>query len=124
MFLATTSGQPTDAECKVERRLAVNSCKSVLYGRLPSTSCCQRARVSHVECICPVITPKLAALIDVNRVIKLIEGCGRVVPRKFKCGSKSLSPSLLLFINVTLLRESLRSLRLMGLIMCLLFGYL
>nr|XP_043629654.1 uncharacterized protein LOC122600940 [Erigeron canadensis] len=88
MLLAnTTNAAPTAAQCKEERRLAVNECKNVLYGRLPSPSCCQRARVSHVECICPVITPKLAALIDVNRAVRLIEGCGRRVPRHYKCGS-------------------------------------
>ncbi|XP_024961436.1 uncharacterized protein LOC112501904 [Cynara cardunculus var. scolymus] len=88
MFLAMASAaEPTAAECKKERKLAVNACKSVLYGRNPSALCCQRARVSHVECICPAITPALAALIDVNRFVKLIRGCGRRVPRHFKCGS-------------------------------------
>ncbi|KAL9433939.1 hypothetical protein AB3S75_024575 [Citrus x aurantiifolia] len=75
------------AQCKEERRIGLNECKPVLYGKLPSPSCCERVRVSHIECVCPVITPKLAALIDVNRAIRLIEGCGRRVPRHFKCGS-------------------------------------
>ncbi|KAD6453414.1 hypothetical protein R6Q59_015296 [Mikania micrantha] len=87
MLLARVCAAPTAAECKEERRLAVTSCNNVLYGRPPSPACCQRARVSHVECICPAITPKLAALVDVNRFTKLIEGCGRRVPRHFKCGS-------------------------------------
>ncbi|GJZ68208.1 histidinol dehydrogenase, chloroplastic isoform X1 [Tanacetum coccineum] len=86
MFLATALATPTEAECKEEIRLGVDACQSVLFGRLPTASCCQRVRDSHVECICPAITPRLAALIDVNRVIKLIEGCGRIVPRNFKCG--------------------------------------
>ncbi|XP_058081511.1 uncharacterized protein LOC131229537 [Magnolia sinica] len=77
----------SESQCKEERRLAVNACKPVVYGRLPSPECCERARVTHVECVCPVITPKLAALIDVNRAIRLIQGCGRTVPRHFKCGS-------------------------------------
>ncbi|XP_071730849.1 uncharacterized protein [Rutidosis leptorrhynchoides] len=85
--LGTAHAAQTAAQCKQERRLAVNACKTVLYGRPPSSYCCQRARVSHVECICPVITPKLAALIDVNHAVKLIEGCGRRVPHHFKCGS-------------------------------------
>ncbi|KAL5748370.1 hypothetical protein ACOSQ2_025667 [Xanthoceras sorbifolium] len=75
-------------QCKEERRIGLNECKPVLYGKLPSPSCCERVRVSHVECVCPVITPKLAALVDLNRAIRLIEGCGRRVPRHFKCGSK------------------------------------
>ncbi|KAI3689783.1 hypothetical protein L2E82_47750 [Cichorium intybus] len=87
MFLAMTSAAPTAAECVNERRLAVNACINVLTGRLPSTACCHRARVSHTGCICPAITPKIAALVDVNRFVKLIEGCGRRVPRHYKCGS-------------------------------------
>ncbi|XP_071730848.1 uncharacterized protein [Rutidosis leptorrhynchoides] len=87
VILDTAHAAPTAAQCKEERRLAVNACKTVLYGRRPSSYCCQRARVSHVECICPAITPKLAALVDVNHFVKLIEGCGRRVPRHFKCGS-------------------------------------
>ncbi|TXG51237.1 hypothetical protein EZV62_023761 [Acer yangbiense] len=75
------------AQCKEERRIGLNECKPVLYGKLPSPSCCERVRVSHVECVCPLVTPKLAALIDLNRAIRLIEGCGRRVPRHFKCGS-------------------------------------
>ncbi|PIA31018.1 hypothetical protein AQUCO_05300090v1 [Aquilegia coerulea] len=75
------------SQCKEERRIGINACKAVIHGRLPSPECCERVRVSHVECVCPEITPKLAALVDVNRAIKLIQGCGRRVPRHYKCGS-------------------------------------
>ncbi|XP_022777085.1 uncharacterized protein LOC111318464 [Durio zibethinus] len=74
------------AQCKKERSLAVNTCKPVVYGKLPTPECCQRVRVTHLECVCPVITPKFAALIDLNLAICLIEGCGRRVPRHYKCG--------------------------------------
>ncbi|XVF13494.1 hypothetical protein REPUB_Repub08aG0212700 [Reevesia pubescens] len=77
----------SDAQCKEERNLAINACKPVVYGKLPTPECCQRVRVTHLECVCPVITPQLAALIDLNRAIRLIEGCGRKVPRHYKCGS-------------------------------------
>lgn len=77
----------TAGECKEERRVLVNACKSLLARVGPSSFCCQRLRVSHVECVCPVITPKLAALIDVNYAVKVIQSCGRQVPRHFKCGS-------------------------------------
>lgn len=93
------SAELSDAQCKEERRIGLNDCKAVLYGKLPTPACCERARVSHIECVCPVITPKLAALIDVNRAIRLIEGCGRRVPRHFKCGSK-LPLSLSLSLNL------------------------
>ncbi|KAK4844332.1 hypothetical protein QYF36_018937 [Acer negundo] len=75
------------AQCKEERRIGLNECKHVLYGKLPSLSCCERLRVTHVDCVCPLFTPNLAALIDLNHTIRLIEGCGRRIPRHFKCGS-------------------------------------
>ncbi|OVA05225.1 Bifunctional inhibitor/plant lipid transfer protein/seed storage helical domain [Macleaya cordata] len=78
----------TAAECKVERRLLVNACKDVVGGSPASAYCCKRIRVTHIiECVCPVITPKLAALIDVNKAVRVIQGCGKRVPRHFKCGS-------------------------------------
>ncbi|CAI9095593.1 OLC1v1031582C1 [Oldenlandia corymbosa var. corymbosa] len=81
------AARPNAAVCKLERRLLVNTCKPVLYGKPPSSNCCYRIRATHFQCICSVITPKLAALIDVNRAIRLVEGCGKRVPRHFKCGS-------------------------------------
>ncbi|KAK3023221.1 hypothetical protein RJ639_043333 [Escallonia herrerae] len=75
------------AKCRVERNAFVGACKPVVYGRNPTPECCRRIRVSHFECICPVITPKVAALVDVSRAIRLVEGCGRRIPRHFKCGS-------------------------------------
>ncbi|XVF51869.1 hypothetical protein PTKIN_Ptkin04bG0218800 [Pterospermum kingtungense] len=78
---------PSAAQCKQQRTLAVNACKPVIFGKLPSPECCQRARVTNFECVCPYVTPKLAALVDLNRIIRLIEGCGRKVPRHLKCGS-------------------------------------
>ncbi|CAA6660152.1 unnamed protein product [Spirodela intermedia] len=75
------------SECRRERVLGLNACKSLLFWRSPSPECCLRIRVSHPECVCPVITPKLAALVDVNRLIKIVRGCGRPVPSHYKCGS-------------------------------------
>ncbi|KAF6158876.1 hypothetical protein GIB67_012293 [Kingdonia uniflora] len=74
-------------DCKEERRIGIHACTPVLYGKSPSPECCYRVRVSHSECVCPVITPKLAALVNLNRAIRLVQGCGRTVPRHFKCGS-------------------------------------
>ncbi|KAK6947499.1 Bifunctional inhibitor/plant lipid transfer protein/seed storage helical domain [Dillenia turbinata] len=78
---------PTAAECKQERNIAIKVCMPVIYGKMPSPQCCERARVTHIECVCPVVTPELAALIDVNKAVRLIEGCGRTVPRHYTCGS-------------------------------------
>lgn len=90
VVMGGVEGEQSAAECKEERRIGLNACKAVIYGKVPSAACCERVRVSHVECVCPIVTPKLAALVDVNRAIRLIEGCGRRVPRHFKCGSKLL----------------------------------
>ncbi|RVW21761.1 hypothetical protein VitviT2T_024222 [Vitis vinifera] len=84
------SADTSPSQCKEERNLLVNACRPVIYGCSPSTDCCQRVRVSHVECVCPYVTPKTASIIGVigvDNVVKKIEGCGRTVPRKFKCGS-------------------------------------
>lgn len=80
------SAAPSAAACKEERRLGIDACKAVVYGFDPSPACCKRVKVTHFECICPVITPKLAALIDDEMAVRLFNGCGRIVPRHFKCG--------------------------------------
>lgn len=78
------------ADCKAERHEIVNACKPVLYGMTPNAKCCKWIRNAHLEkCVCPVITPKLAALVNVNRMVRLVQNCGRRVPHHFKCGSKS-----------------------------------
>ncbi|OMO52260.1 hypothetical protein COLO4_37302 [Corchorus olitorius] len=75
------------SQCKEEKNLLVNACKAIILGSSPSPECCERVRVSHVECVCPLVTPQVAALIGVERTIKQIEACGRTVPHNFKCGS-------------------------------------
>uniref|UniRef100_A0A5B7BKP6 Bifunctional inhibitor/plant lipid transfer protein/seed storage helical domain-containing protein n=1 Tax=Davidia involucrata TaxID=16924 RepID=A0A5B7BKP6_DAVIN len=75
------------SQCKEERQLGINACKAVVFGQPASPACCQRIRVSHFECACPVFDAKLAALIDVKKATKLLTDCGRKVPRHFKCGS-------------------------------------
>ncbi|XP_047340557.1 uncharacterized protein LOC124944127 [Impatiens glandulifera] len=82
-----TSSSPSPSDCRKERTVAIMACKPVVYGMPPSPYCCHRVRVTHVDCVCPEITPKLAALIDVERSVQLIEGCGRRVPHNYKCGS-------------------------------------
>ncbi|KAE8680315.1 Transcription factor bHLH52 [Hibiscus syriacus] len=69
--------------------VAAGECmKNGVVGAHSSSDCCERVRLSHVECACASVTPKLASLLGVDRTIKQIEGCGRIVPRNFKCGSK------------------------------------
>ncbi|KAL6985874.1 hypothetical protein U1Q18_019246 [Sarracenia purpurea var. burkii] len=77
----------TPSQCRDERQLGIKECKPVMFGAAPSAACCVRMRVSHVECACPVIDPKLAAILTLDRVVKLLRTCGRAVPHKFQCGS-------------------------------------
>ncbi|KAM1029150.1 hypothetical protein ACFX13_042402 [Malus domestica] len=81
------------SQCKQEVGRLRDECRSaILPGRNPSALCCQIVRTAHVECVCPYVTPKVANLIPVGRTIKQIEGCGRSVPRNFKCGSITTPP--------------------------------
>ncbi|GMH21793.1 hypothetical protein Nepgr_023635 [Nepenthes gracilis] len=77
----------TASECKMERRVLINACKPVILMQPPTPFCCQRIRVTPAECICSVITPKLAPLVNVEYAIQVVESCGRQVQRHFKCGS-------------------------------------
>ncbi|KAL2893537.1 hypothetical protein RDABS01_009446 [Bienertia sinuspersici] len=77
--------------CHQERKVLVSACKPVVYRVRPSAFCCQRLRVTHYECACRKITPKIASFIDVNYAISVIQRCDRRVPPHFKCGSKFLS---------------------------------
>ncbi|KAL0308429.1 UNVERIFIED_CONTAM: hypothetical protein Sradi_5785200 [Sesamum radiatum] len=79
---------PTPAKCKEERRLGFKACRrTIIYGWRPSGKCCERIRATHAKCVCPLITPKVASVINVEHAIKIIEQCGRKVPHQFKCGS-------------------------------------
>ena len=79
------------SQCEQERDQLVNQCMPVKFGQKPSANCCQRIRVTHVECVCPYITREFANLINVPRTIKIIQGCGRTVPHNFKCGREFIS---------------------------------
>ncbi|KAK4338179.1 hypothetical protein RND71_042666 [Anisodus tanguticus] len=81
------NAEMSEAACREERRIGKKACLPLLFGRNPSVKCCQRVRVTHTECFCSIINPKLAAILDVKRLVRLIRGCGRTVPRNFKCGT-------------------------------------
>ncbi|KAL6349312.1 hypothetical protein AAG906_033968 [Vitis piasezkii] len=66
----TGSAAMSAAECKEERRLGIKVCTPVVYGNDPTPACCERVRVTHVE--------------YVDRLVRLIKGCGRKVHRHFK----------------------------------------
>lgn len=75
------------SQCQDEIRKGISACMAVAMGQPPSAACCARIRVTHAECVCPLVTPEAAKMIDVNRAKKLVEGCGRKIPPNFKCGS-------------------------------------
>ncbi|XP_050386776.1 uncharacterized protein LOC126803071 [Argentina anserina] len=87
MIPMAAEGDTTPSECKREKDLLVGACKRVVVGLEPSAACCQRVLVTHAECVCPYLSPKVANLINVNRSIRQIQRCGRTVPHNFKCGS-------------------------------------
>ncbi|CAI9768255.1 unnamed protein product [Fraxinus pennsylvanica] len=67
----------------------------VIFGRNPSSACCQNVRDAHIECVCPYLGPKAAATIKgigASSVVKLIEGCGMPIPRNYRCGSITTPP--------------------------------
>ncbi|KAL5982734.1 hypothetical protein ACLOJK_016810 [Asimina triloba] len=58
------------SQCQEERSVLVQDCYLVVTGSPPSPSCCIRIRVTHLECVCPLVTPALAAQIGVDRAVK------------------------------------------------------
>ncbi|KAK9741724.1 hypothetical protein RND81_03G123900 [Saponaria officinalis] len=79
----------TPAQCHEERRILVSACKPVVYRVPPSAYCCQRIRVTDIQCVCTAITPKIAPLVTANLdyALGVVRRCGRQIPRHFKCGS-------------------------------------
>ncbi|KAJ4849316.1 hypothetical protein Tsubulata_019118 [Turnera subulata] len=77
------------SQCKEEIRLGTTACvrREIVEGKPATPECCQRVRVTHFECICPVVSAQIASIFPVDKAIKLLRGCGRQVPRHFKCGS-------------------------------------
>ncbi|XP_010543644.1 PREDICTED: uncharacterized protein LOC104816486 [Tarenaya hassleriana] len=76
-----------ESYCRAQRRVLVNACKRLLLRLTPNAECCDRLRKTPTRCVCPIVTPQMAALIDVNYVVGVIRSCGRRVPHGFKCGS-------------------------------------
>ncbi|KAL8238730.1 hypothetical protein R6Q59_015297 [Mikania micrantha] len=87
--LKASRAGPNEAQCHLEKQLAVSACWSVLNGGRPSPDCYHRVRVSHAKCICPDVTPELIIkkIGSINKAIRFIKSCGRKVPHHFKCGS-------------------------------------
>ncbi|KAM1126426.1 hypothetical protein ACFX2H_041291 [Malus domestica] len=72
------------SQCKQENNILISACKPVFMGQKASAYCCQRFRIMHFECVCPLVTPKLTNLINVQHTIQQIRACGKRVPHNFK----------------------------------------
>ncbi|KAF5178354.1 hypothetical protein FRX31_032058, partial [Thalictrum thalictroides] len=80
-------GALNESQCNnEERRHCISACMPVMYGWNPSQECCRFIREADIECACAGVTPVVAALIDINRLIKVVEWCGRSVQHHYKCG--------------------------------------
>ena len=90
VFAQKTKAEMSPSQCEQEKSGLVSECKAVILGVSPSARCCQKVRTMHLECVCPAVTPRLAALLGGQRIIKQVQGCGRPVPHHFKCGSKQI----------------------------------
>ncbi|GLJ09519.1 hypothetical protein SUGI_0111020 [Cryptomeria japonica] len=73
--------------CKDQVQGLVNACKPIIYGQSPSPNCCSLIRSADTACVCPKVTPQIAALIQISKAVRIVEGCGRKVPHHFRCGS-------------------------------------
>ncbi|CAN8246777.1 unnamed protein product [Cochlearia groenlandica] len=82
-----------ESYCHAQRRVLVNQCKGLVFRRSPTPGCCVRIRKTPMWCVCSIVTPQLAALVnpnDLNYIVGVIRQCGRPVPHGTKCGSKCI----------------------------------
>ncbi|CAH2070678.1 unnamed protein product [Thlaspi arvense] len=79
-----------ESYCHAQRRVLINACKRLIIRQSPTTEYCLRIRKTPMWCVCSIITPQLAALVnanDINYAVGVIRQCGRPVARGTKCGS-------------------------------------
>ncbi|KAH0858800.1 hypothetical protein HID58_087061, partial [Brassica napus] len=69
-----------ESYCHGQCRVLVNACKRLILRQSPTAECCLRIRRTPMWCICSIITPQLAALVNANDVsdaVGVICQCGR-----------------------------------------------
>uniref|UniRef100_A0A0D3E8R0 Bifunctional inhibitor/plant lipid transfer protein/seed storage helical domain-containing protein n=1 Tax=Brassica oleracea var. oleracea TaxID=109376 RepID=A0A0D3E8R0_BRAOL len=113
-----------ESYCHGQCRVLVNACKRLILRQSPTAECCLRIRRTPMWCICSIITPQLAALVNANDVsdaVGVICQCGRPVACSTKCGSKrnrrrrnhkiliDIVCVYFLFVELTLCRDTLFS---------------
>lgn len=80
-----------ESYCHAQRRVLLNACKRLIFRQSPTVDCCLRIRRTPMYCVCSIITPQLAALVnanDLSYIVGVVRRCGRPVARGTKCGSK------------------------------------
>ncbi|KAL1196066.1 hypothetical protein V5N11_030126 [Cardamine amara subsp. amara] len=89
-FSLTIEMVAAESYCHAQRRVLVNACKRLIFRQSPTVDCCIRIRKTPMWCVCSIITPQLAALVnanDVSYIVGVVRRCGRPVARGTKCGS-------------------------------------
>ncbi|VVB12182.1 unnamed protein product [Arabis nemorensis] len=90
LFLSfTLETVAAESFCHAQRRMLINACTSSIL-RSPTAQCCLRIRRTPMWCVCSIVTPQLAATINIDKVkyaVGVIRQCGRPVARGTKCGS-------------------------------------
>lgn len=54
----------------------------------PSQGCCIAIRTLDIPCACQYVSKVVEQLVDMNKVVQLVNYCGIPVPPGMKCGSK------------------------------------
>ncbi|CAN8246780.1 unnamed protein product [Cochlearia groenlandica] len=74
--------------CHGQRSGIKSSCAMLVFGLHPSPGCCFRIRTIPLRCVCPFITPEVAARYGdkINYGVGVIRGCGRNIASGTKCG--------------------------------------
>ncbi|GLJ42360.1 hypothetical protein SUGI_0877280 [Cryptomeria japonica] len=74
-------------KCGEELQGLASNCAPLLQGNAPSAACCKVIRSVDLSCVCPKVTPAIAASINVPKVVSIVQSCGRNVPHHTRCGS-------------------------------------
>lgn len=91
-----------ESYCQAQRRVTRNACAMLAFFQPPSDECCLRIRMIPMRCVCPLITPQIAARVTprkLNYGIGVIRQCGRPVASGTKCGSKCICIFIIIFVT-------------------------
>lgn len=91
-----------ESYCQAQRRVTRNACAMVAFFQSPSNECCLRIRMIPMRCVCPLITPQIAARVTARKLnygIGVIRQCGRPVASGTKCGSKWIFSFIIIFVT-------------------------